>query len=86
MAEPSANGCGKALGPVENGDAELVACLMPARVDTSWWHDYATCGEIRFLRGRVRFGGASSGAPFPSAVVVFRNAEARYKTRAPEAG
>ena len=58
---------------------ELVVCLVPARVDTAWWHDYATRGEIHFLRGRLRFGGAKSPAPFPSAVVVFRNAFAVTK-------
>jgi phage N-6-adenine-methyltransferase len=54
--------------------AELVVCLVPARTDTSWWHRYCALGEVEFLPGRVRFGSASSGAPFPSAVVVFRNA------------
>jgi phage N-6-adenine-methyltransferase len=54
--------------------AELVVCLVPARTDTAWWHEWATRGEIEFLRGRLRFGGAPSGAPFPSALVVFRNA------------
>jgi hypothetical protein len=49
-------------------------------VDTGWWHEYATRGEIRFLRGRLRFGGAVNGAPFGSAVVVFRNAAGRYGT------
>jgi phage N-6-adenine-methyltransferase len=63
--------------------ADVVVCLVPARVDTAWWHEYVTRGEVRFLRGRVRFGGAANGAPFPSAVVVFRNAAAalgRYET------
>jgi phage N-6-adenine-methyltransferase len=55
--------------------AELVVCLVPARVDTRWWHTYAARGEVEFLPGRLRFGGATSGAPFPSAVVVFRNAK-----------
>lgn len=54
----------------------LVVCLVPARTDTAWWQDiiqpHAT--EIRFLRGRVHFGGGRNGAPFPSAVVVFRPA------------
>lgn len=50
----------------------LVVCLVPARVDTAWWHDYAAKGEVRFLRGRLRFGTAEHSAPFPSAVVVFR--------------
>lgn len=48
-----------------------VVCLVPARVDTGWWWDHCRYGEIRFLRGRLRFGGGQTGAPFPSAVVVF---------------
>jgi hypothetical protein len=44
-----------------------VVCLVPARTDTRWWRDIATLGEVRFLPGRVRFGGADNGAPFPSA-------------------
>ena len=47
-----------------------VVCLVPARVDTGWWWDYCRRGEIRFLRGRLRFGDGSASAPFPSAVVV----------------
>lgn len=54
--------------------AELVVCLVPSRTDTAWWHEYAMRGEVRYLPGRLRFGGASNSAPFPSAVVVFRNA------------
>jgi len=49
-----------------------VVCLVPARTDTAWWHDYAVNGEIRFLRGRLKFGDATNSAPFPSAVVIFR--------------
>lgn len=48
-----------------------VVCLVPARVDTGWWWDHCRHGEVRFLRGRLRFGGADTGAPFPSALVVF---------------
>lgn len=48
-----------------------VVCLVPARTDTAWWHDYAMQGEIRFIRGRLKFGGSKDNAPFPSAVVVF---------------
>ncbi len=51
----------------------LVVCLVPARTDTAWWHDYAAkADEIRFIRGRLRFGAANHAAPFPSAVVIFR--------------
>ena len=53
-----------------------VVCLVPARTDTSWWHDYAAKGEIEFLRGRLKFGGHRNSAPFPSAIVVFRPPEA----------
>lgn len=49
-----------------------VVCLVPARTDTAWWHDYAIKGEIRFLRGRLKFGGHRHPAPFPSALVIFR--------------
>src|SRR6266481_4639265 len=34
----------------------LVVCLVPARTDTAWWHDYCIKGEIRFIRGRLKFG------------------------------
>lgn len=49
-----------------------VVCLLPARTDTAWWHDYAIKGEVRFLRGRLKFGGQKNSAPFPSALVIFR--------------
>jgi len=49
-----------------------VVCLLPARTDTKWWHDYCQKGEVTFIRGRLKFGGHSNNAPFPSAVVVFR--------------
>ena len=49
-----------------------VVCLVPSRTDTSWWHDYCLKGEIRYIRGRLRFGGARANAPFPSAIVIFR--------------
>lgn len=49
-----------------------VVCLVPARTDTAWWHEYAIKGEIEFLRGRLKFGGHQNSAPFPSAIVVFK--------------
>lgn len=53
-----------------------VVCLLPARTDTSWWHDYCMHGEVRFLRGRLRFDNLTRGrAPFPSAIVVFKRPE-----------
>ena len=49
-----------------------VVCLLPARVDTRWWHDFCAKGEVHFVKGRLKFGGAKDSAPFPNAVVVFR--------------
>jgi phage N-6-adenine-methyltransferase len=51
----------------------FVVCLLPARTDTGWWHDYVMKGEVRFLRGRLKFGRLGKrNAPFPSAIVIFR--------------
>lgn len=50
---------------------KTVVLLIPSRTDTSWWHEYCMKGEIRFIKGRLKFGGAKWNAPFPSAVVVF---------------
>jgi site-specific DNA-methyltransferase (adenine-specific) len=57
------------------GGQTTVVCLVPARTDTAWWHDYAMRGEVRFIRGRIRFvrpDCKDADAPFPSAIVVFR--------------
>ena len=51
----------------------VVVMLLPARTDTAWFHDYCKRGEITFVRGRLKFGGSSWNAPFPSMVVVFDN-------------
>lgn len=53
-------------------DGAIVVCLVPARTDTKWWHDYVIHHEVRFVRGRLKFGGSKNSAPFPSAVVVMR--------------
>lgn len=50
-----------------------VVGLLPARTDTEWWHRHVIpAAEIRFIRGRLRFGGQRKDAPFPSAIVVWR--------------
>lgn len=55
--------------------AMVVVVLCAARTDTRWWHNYAMEGaEIRFIRGRLHFGGTGGitpPAPFPSAILVF---------------
>lgn len=54
-------------------EGAVVVCLVPARTDTAWWHDYAMkAEEIRFISGRLKFGNAKNSAPFPSALVIFK--------------
>ena len=49
-----------------------VVMLIPARTDTSYFHDYIYHkAEIRFIRGRLKFGNAQQGAPFPSMIVIY---------------
>jgi len=59
----------------ESLEGATVVCLVPARTDTRWWHAYATKGQVVYLKGRLKFGGkipgATTSAPFPSAVVIF---------------
>lgn len=72
--------CGREIGDwvqksYEEGHKEntLVVMLIPARTDTKYFHDYILHrAEVRFVRGRLKFGQAAAGAPFPSMVVVFR--------------
>lgn len=57
---------------------ECTALLIPARTDTTYWHQYVLPREnpILFLKGRIKFeleGKAFSTATFPSAVVFFLN-------------
>ena len=49
-----------------------VVCFVPARTDTQWWWDHALEGEIRFIKGRLKFSNADNSAPFPQAVVILR--------------
>ena len=52
----------------------IVVCLLPARTDTKWWHDYVMkAHEIRFIKGRLKFGDAKNSAPFPSCIVIFKH-------------
>ena len=61
----------KANESVKDNGATVV-CLVPARTDTNWWHEYVIKHEVRFVRGRLKFGNAKNSAPFPSAVVIMR--------------
>lgn len=61
----------KAHNETMNGTTTVA--LVPARTDTSWFHNYIhDKQEVRFIRGRIKFVDAKSSAPFPSMVVIFR--------------
>lgn len=56
----------------ESLNGATVVCLVPARTNTNWFHDYCLKGEIRFVRGRPKFIGAKHGLPEPLMIVIFR--------------
>lgn len=58
-----------------------VVCLIPSRTDTKYWHNYCMkSNEIRFIKGRLKFGDSKNSAPFPSAIVIF-NGEQNSKIK-----
>ena len=59
------------LEPVKN--KITIVMLIPTRTDTRWFHDFVYHkAEIRFVKGRLKFGGTKNSAPFPSMVVIYR--------------
>jgi phage N-6-adenine-methyltransferase len=76
----------KGIEQVQNNErCRAVVYLLPARTDTAWFHGLIwdrssnhprTGVEVRFLKGRLKFGQSTTGAPFPSMVVVIRKASA----------
>ena len=56
-------------------DNTTVVLLIPSRTDTKYFHNFIyNRAEIRFVKGRLKFGGHSNSAPFPSMIVIFRGA------------
>ena len=56
--------------------------LIPARTDTKRFHEYIYGNaEIRFIKGRLKFGGCENSAPFPSMIVVFGKDPIERRTR-----
>lgn len=56
-------------------NGNLIVMLLPVRTDTKWFHDYIYNKEnveIRFVKGRLKFGTNKNSAPFPSMVVIFK--------------
>lgn len=68
----------RAANAVQVG-ANVVVMLLPARTDTKWFHNYiCNNAEIRFIRGRLKFGNSKNPAPFPSMIAVFGKATIHF--------
>lgn len=66
---------GKWVKKASEAQGGIVVMLIPARTDTRYFHEYIYQRknvEIRFLKGRLKFGGATNSAPFPSMLVIFK--------------
>ena len=55
----------------EQRNNATTVCLIPARTNTKWWHDYCMKGEVYFICGRPKFKGCIHGLPQPLALVIF---------------
>lgn len=56
----------------ESKRSKPIVMLLPARTDTRWFHEYIyNYSEIRFIKGRLKFGDSKNSAPFPSMIVIF---------------
>lgn len=66
----------KCFNEVYAGGCLCAVMLVPARTDTRWFHEYIYHkADVRFIKGRLKFGGSNNSAPFPSMVVVFRGSK-----------
>jgi site-specific DNA-methyltransferase (adenine-specific) len=57
----------------ESLKGNVIVMLIPSRTDTTYWHKFIFpyASEIRFIKGRLKFGNSKNSAPFPSALIVF---------------
>ena len=63
----------------EAAQGGVVVMLAHARTDTRWWHEHVQgiATEVRFIKGRLKFGGSKNSAPFPSAVIIYDGRKVR---------
>lgn len=53
-----------------------VVCLVPSRTGTRWFHDWVLGkADIRFLKGRLKFGSSKNSAPFDSILAIYRGTQ-----------
>lgn len=76
MNPPYGREIGKWVEKAATCGADIVVGLLPARTDTRWFHEHIlNKSEIRFIRGRLKFGNATNAAPFPSMIVIWRQVQ-----------
>ena len=58
----------------ESLKGSTIVCLIPARTATRYWHNFIFpyASDIKFIKGRLKFGDGKNPAPFPSALVEFK--------------
>lgn len=70
---PYGRSIGKWVKKAFESNNATVVMLLPARTDTKWFHEFIYGNaEIRFIKGRLKFGNSKNSAPFPSMIVIFR--------------
>ncbi len=81
-------GIGKwmALCAIEAVNHTEIIALVPARTDARWFNYAWSADAICFWTGRLRFLGAPSSAPFPSAVVYWGPRKYRFAAAFDSAG
>ena len=64
----------------ESKKGSIVVMLIPARVDTTYWHDFIFpfAREIIFIRGRLKFNDHKNPSTFPSAIIIFKKRKRKY--------
>jgi len=63
----------KGLEELTKGNTKILVYLLPSRTDTKWFHELLLGkAEIRFIKGRLKFGNSTNSAPFPSLIAIFR--------------
>ncbi len=73
MNPPYGREIGKWIKKASEARGGIVVCLLPARTDTRYFHEYIYGkSDIRFIKGRLKFGGSKNSAPFPSMLVIFK--------------
>ncbi len=64
----------KALFEIEMKHTKLAVFLLPSYTDVKWFHEIVLphAHEIRFIKGRLKFGEHNNAAPFANMLVIFK--------------